>query len=206
MGRRTSVTISAAGDFAAREERRAQVNYVSEEYFETIGLRLVEGRAFEAGDRHGAPVVVVAEVFARQQFPGSSAVGRALRIGSDQTERTIVGVVSNVLLDGIRRQPSPIVYVPASARSAAADDDGNTGIGLLVRFTPGARVLRDMQRAPAPSPSIDCWAALCSVFLVNVRWPSSSPPSPSLPPRSPRASRPACARCGSIRRPVLRYE
>ena len=150
MGRRTSVTISAAGDFAAREERRAQINYVSEEYFETIGLRLVEGRAFDAGDRHGAPVVVVADVFARQQFPGSSAVGRALRIGNDQTERTIVGVVSNVLLDGIRRQPSPIVYAPVSARTAAAaDNNGNTGIGLLVRFTPGARVLRDMQRALA---------------------------------------------------------
>ena len=150
MGRRTSVTISATGDFAAREERRAQVNYVSEEYFETIGLRFVEGRAFDAGDRHGAPVVVVADVFARQQFPGSSAVGRALRIGNDQTERTIVGVVSNVLLDGIRRQPSPIVYAPVSARTAAADDDnGDTGIGLLVRFTPGARVLRDMQRALA---------------------------------------------------------
>ena len=51
---------------------------------ETIGLRLVEGRAFEAGDRQGAPVLVVAEVFARQQFPGSSAVGRAVRIGSDR--------------------------------------------------------------------------------------------------------------------------
>ena len=164
MGRRTSVTISAAGDFAAREERRAQVNYVSEEYLETIGLRLVEGRAFEAGDRQGAPVVVVAEVFARQQFPGSSAVGRAVRIGSDQTERTIVGVVSNVLLDGIRRQPSPIVYVPASARSVAADDDGNTGIGLLVRFTPGARVLRDMQRA-AGALAID---RLLGSFVLGV--------------------------------------
>ena len=149
MGRRTSVMVSAAGDFAAHEERRAQVNYVSEEYFETIGLRLVEGRGFDAGDRHGAPVVVVADVFARQQFPGSSAVGRALRIGNDPTERTIVGVVSNVLLDGIRRQPSPIVYVPDSARTAADDHNGNSGIGLMVRFTPGAKVLRDMQRALA---------------------------------------------------------
>ncbi len=29
------------------------------------------------------------------------------------------------------------------------DDNGNSGIGLMVRFTPGAKVLRDMQRALA---------------------------------------------------------
>jgi ABC-type antimicrobial peptide transport system permease subunit len=143
LGTRTSVTISATGDFAAREERRISVNHVGGEYFRAVGLRLIEGRDFEPGD-DGAAIAVVSEIFARQQFPSGGAVGRALRIGPDPVERTIVGVVSNVLLDGIRRQPSPIVYVPASPTA-----NGTGGVGFLVGFTPGAHVLRELQRALA---------------------------------------------------------
>ena len=143
-GSRERVTISATGDIAAKEERRISVNNVSHEYFKTLGLKLVEGRLLVDDDRISVPVAVVSEVFARQNFPDGSAVGRALRIGNDTTERTIVGVVSNVLLEGIRRQPSPIVYVPARPTAAANE---TTSLGFLVRFTPGATVIRDLHRA-----------------------------------------------------------
>jgi predicted permease len=147
IGSRTSVTISATGDAGAREQRRVSVNQVSHEYFQTVGLRLVEGRFLEAADRFGAPLVVVSEVFARQNFPAGDVVGRALRIGNDPTERTIVGVASDVLLDGIRRQASPIVYVPASSTTPVTGMTAD--LGYLVRFTPGAKVLRDLERALA---------------------------------------------------------
>lgn len=146
-GSRRRITISATGDIAAREQQRIYVNRVSHEYFSTVGLRVVEGRGFQVDDALGAPVVVVSEVFARQSFPDGRAVGHALRIGPDTTERTIVGVVSNVLLEGIRRQASPMVYVPASTTAPA--DAEETSLNFLVRFTPGAQVVRELHRALA---------------------------------------------------------
>ena len=143
-GERASVTISAADDSAAREQRRVHLNRVSHDYFRVLGLRLIDGRRFGPEDVRGAPVVVVSEAFARQSFPAGRAVGRTLRLRDEATERTIVGVVSSVLLEGFRRQPSPIVYLPYAA--AAPADIAN---GFLVRFTPGAKVLRDMERALA---------------------------------------------------------
>ena len=146
IGFRKRVTISAHDDVSASEQGRVYVNRVTHDYFRTLGLRLVEGRFLHADDQQGVPVVVVSEVFARQSFPDGRAVGHALRVGTD-TERTIVGVVSNVLLEGIRRQASPVVYVPATA-PVAADTDA-TSLGFLVRFTPGAPVTRELHRTLA---------------------------------------------------------
>lgn len=162
LGMPAAVTISATGDVAAREARRVSVNPVSDAYVQTVGLRLVEGRFFEAGDRRGAPVAVVSDFFARQQFPGGSAVGQALRIGADVTERTIVGVVSNVMLDGIRREPNAIVYVPATTGDRSAE--AMNGTGFLIRFTPGSRVLRELQRALA---SIDPLQTVTYAMIVE---------------------------------------
>jgi putative ABC transport system permease protein len=142
-GRRTAVTITS-GD-VTRERRQVPVNRVHPDYLRTLGLRLLHGRFLEKGDRHGAPVAVVSEVFARQNFPDGEAVGQSLRIGNDTAERTIVGVVSNVLLEGFRRQPSPVVYVPAAisgSEPARADF-------ILVRFMPGRTVMQDLRRALA---------------------------------------------------------
>jgi putative ABC transport system permease protein len=146
-GRRTTVVIAATSDAASREARRILVNTVGDAYFSTVGLRLVEGRALSADDRSGAPVAVVSEVFARRHFPGGGAIGRAVRIGTDATERTIVGVVSDVLLEGFRREPSPIVYVPAPSETSASSVD--RPIGIVVRTLAGASVLPDLRRALA---------------------------------------------------------
>ena len=147
IGSRNTVLIPATGDVAAYEQRRVSVNPVTHQYFSTVGLRLIDGRGFHVDEQHGAPVAIVSEVFARQNFPEGRAIGRALRIGTDTTERTIVGVVSNVLLEGIRRQASPIVYVPASIDTPS--EAANSGLGFLVRFTPGTKVIPDLHRALA---------------------------------------------------------
>ncbi len=53
------------------------------EYFEILGVRIVQGRALTAADERGAPVVVVNETMARTVWPGESAVGKCIRIGFD---------------------------------------------------------------------------------------------------------------------------
>ena len=52
---------------------------VSPDYFSTIGLPIVEGRAFTPDDRAGQPpVAIINESLATLAFPGESAVGREI--------------------------------------------------------------------------------------------------------------------------------
>ena len=61
----------------------AQYNFVSPEYFDTLGVRLVRGRAFTAREANsGAPVVVVSQATARRFWPGEDALGKRIRIAA----------------------------------------------------------------------------------------------------------------------------
>ena len=53
------------------------------EFFEILGIRIVQGRALTAADDRAAPVVVVNETMARAVWPGESAIGKCIRIGFD---------------------------------------------------------------------------------------------------------------------------
>ncbi len=53
------------------------------EFFDILGVRILEGRALTAADDKGAPVVVVNETMARTLWPGESALGKCIRIGFD---------------------------------------------------------------------------------------------------------------------------
>jgi predicted permease len=66
----------------------AQYNFVSPEYFDTLGVRLVRGRAFTAREANsGAPVVVVSEATARRFWPGQDALGKRIRIAAASSMR-----------------------------------------------------------------------------------------------------------------------
>jgi putative ABC transport system permease protein len=70
------------------------------DYFGTMGIRLIEGRAVgDADQADGPPVVVINESTARRFWPGQSAVGKRFRRGTVQEVRpwiTVVGVVADV--------------------------------------------------------------------------------------------------------------
>ena len=84
-------------------------------FFETLGVRLLEGREFDARDTPDSPpVVLVTATWAKRYFPGESAVGRQLYEGGDRSQPvTVVGVVSDVKFDGLRN-PGESVYAPVS--------------------------------------------------------------------------------------------
>jgi putative ABC transport system permease protein len=84
-------------------------------YFAALGVRLLEGRLFDARDTPDSPgVLLVSERWAKRYFPGESPIGRALHAGGDRTQqRTIVGVVGDVRYDGIE-QPGEAVFAPVS--------------------------------------------------------------------------------------------
>jgi putative ABC transport system permease protein len=96
---------------AASEQDFAQYHSVTPGYFSLMGIEVVEGRPFGAGDDGGgAPVVVVGEQLARRRFPGGAAVGREIRVVSRL--RTIVGVVRSTRHFGPGDEIQDEMYVP----------------------------------------------------------------------------------------------
>jgi predicted permease len=53
------------------------------EFFDILGIQIVQGRKFTAADDRGAPAVIVNETMARTLWPGESAIGKCIRIGFD---------------------------------------------------------------------------------------------------------------------------
>ncbi len=82
-------------------------------YVETMGMRVLEGRDLTPADRSGAELVaLVNRAFAREVWPGESALGKAVipTFGDDWAR--VVGVVADVPLEGVRAAAPRIVYAP----------------------------------------------------------------------------------------------
>jgi predicted permease len=71
---------------------------VSLHYFETMGIRLLQGRVFTAADIADRPqVVIVNETLARRFWPSESAIGKRIgRPGQNPNWMEVVGVVNDV--------------------------------------------------------------------------------------------------------------
>jgi predicted permease len=81
------------------QEPAALINGVSPHYFETVGTRLLSGRAFNEGDTLTAPkVFIINEAMARGLFAGQSPLGRRIAQAGGKTIEwgEIVGVVGDV--------------------------------------------------------------------------------------------------------------
>lgn len=90
-------------------------NLVGTGYFDTVGIELREGRAFEASDREGGRrVMVVNETMARWLWPGRSAVGEEVIFEGEETPTAVVGVVEDAKHGSLAELPGPYIYVPVS--------------------------------------------------------------------------------------------
>jgi putative ABC transport system permease protein len=84
-------------------------------YFKTMGIPLLAGREFTAGETAEAPkVAIVSERIVREYLPGSpgEALGRRVRIGEDGEWLTVVGVVADIRQMGLDRDVQPMIYAP----------------------------------------------------------------------------------------------
>ena len=82
-------------------------------YFETMGIRLVDGRAFDDfdGRENGAKVAIVNELVARRYFQGVSPLDKLVKIPM-AGDLKIVGVVADIRHDGLASSAEPEVFVP----------------------------------------------------------------------------------------------
>jgi len=99
------------------EIRSANLGMVNAEYFATLGIPLLRGRLFNAGDNEEAPsVAVVDQRMVDQYFDGEDPLGRRISIASNRP-LTIVGVVGAVQHEAFEERPRPYVYLPYQQRS-----------------------------------------------------------------------------------------
>lgn len=107
--------------------------FVSPEYFDVLGIGVVQGRTFLSHERSSnMSIAVISESAARRLWPRGQAVGQAIRLdeqprpGSSHVERpalesrtaTVVGVVKDV--KGFRIAPldAEMIYVPVASSTA----------------------------------------------------------------------------------------
>jgi putative ABC transport system permease protein len=88
---------------------------VTEDYFNLMGLAVLEGREFRSTDKDKAPnVAIVNQEFADRYFPSAVAVGKKLWLngGRERPSTEIIGVVTNGRTDDLTQAPAPEVYLP----------------------------------------------------------------------------------------------
>jgi putative ABC transport system permease protein len=142
----------------------AQWTVVTPDYFRTLGIPVVRGRAFTDNDASSStPVAIINETLARRMFPQGDAIGRRIRSWRDENVlREIVAIVGDVRYAGLADQDRGLVYVPhqqnqwsqmtvavrasgdpaalaASLRQTINRLDPNLGVGKLGTLTEFAR-------------------------------------------------------------------
>ena len=99
-------------------EPTASVRAVDADYFRTLGMSMVRGRAIDARDTVSAQgVAVISEAAARAYWADRDPIGRHLVLDIGVTpgpsiDREIVGIVKDVKLARMDERSAPVIYVP----------------------------------------------------------------------------------------------
>ncbi|MEN3368361.1 MAG: hypothetical protein V7609_504 [Verrucomicrobiota bacterium] len=122
------------------QEPSAEMNYISPDYFRTLGMPVLRGRAFGPEDGLNKPgAVIIDESLAKRYFPNQDPIGKQL--DNNQTLKpnppplTIVGIVPRTRNeapgeDNVEKLNFPQIYLPAAQFS-------NENVTLLVRLSAG---------------------------------------------------------------------
>jgi predicted permease len=93
------------------EEPQADFRVATVDYFQTMGIAVLDGRTFTEFDGlNSASVAIINDTMARQIFPGERPIGQRLLLYG--RPREIVGVVGSVRHHGYNRAPRPEMVLP----------------------------------------------------------------------------------------------
>ncbi len=144
---------------------------VSREYFQTLGIPLIKGRAFTDRDRDPAPAVaIVNTTFARKYFASQDPIGHRVRFAEESAEDwiTIVGIAGDSRNIGLKDPPTPVLYLPYDTFPLAF-------MSIAVRSTAGSGVIASTARREAknidPDIGIDRIVPLSDVVHESVAEP-----------------------------------
>jgi putative ABC transport system permease protein len=122
---------------------------VSPDYFQTMRLHLLQGRAFDARDRaESQPVVIIPKTLADRYFKGTDPIGRHIVVSRDKLAMEIVGVAADSKFTALNAPNAEAILVPYTQNPWPS-------MNLLVRSTekaPVAEVRRIFSRIDSDLP------------------------------------------------------
>lgn len=115
--------IDGRPDLSGEHGQMIDVTRVDRHYFDTMGIRIVEGRAFAERDTPSTPLVaVINETMARRYWPGESAIGRRLRMRTaNGTPVEIVGVAASHPVRSVGEPERPFVHLSLDQRTTGGN-------------------------------------------------------------------------------------
>ncbi|MCI0389360.1 MAG: ABC transporter permease [Acidobacteria bacterium] len=170
-GRQTTPITIARQQLLANHSLQANYNFVSANYFQTLGLRITRGRGFSAQEEQAnAPVVVISESTARRFWPQENPIGQYIGIGAAARQAAtdgaanfpqyeIIGLTNDTRQGVVWRPDETWLYLPMPT---AGPDASNERQNLIVSTESDARaVMRASQKeAAALVPGLFVWFRL----------------------------------------------
>jgi hypothetical protein len=165
-----SVTFSSTANdpSSSRAIHNARQNIIGRDYFATLGIPLLSGRAFRKEDEaDGATAVIVSEKVWRDCWDHQDPLGRRIEIGNDDGSGAglegmpvldprpraaakarqvfeVVGVVKDMKAAFEMGESPPAIYFPL--RPSDYSQASLTGITLMVRAIPGVDAIAAVRR------------------------------------------------------------
>ncbi len=98
------------------QERVITFQKAGADYFRTVRIPIIKGRAFSVSDGEDAPrVAVISELMAQRYFPNEDPLGRRIKAGAAESAapwHTIVGVAGDISRFMFDRETQPMLYLP----------------------------------------------------------------------------------------------
>jgi predicted permease len=102
---------------AIGERPVGQWSAITPDYFATMGISIVAGRAISPADTEQSPfVVVISQGLARRAWPDASPIGKKILVGRFPGFAEVVGVAGDVKNNGLARAPMAAMYTPYPQR------------------------------------------------------------------------------------------
>jgi predicted permease len=119
------ISRQTAGAVEQHNQVPAEIDIVSAEYLQTMGVRLNEGRWFREEEmKETGDVAIVNDITASRLWPGTSPVGHTICVSCSPENpndwKRVVGVVSNIRHAAMDEPEQPSVYLAGSALENAA--------------------------------------------------------------------------------------
>jgi putative ABC transport system permease protein len=145
------------GDAEHTPDNRVAAQYlaVTENYFNTMGIRIVRGRDFAAADQPDSPwVVLVNETLAKQQWPSDDPIGQRLTLtfspNDEEPAREVVGLVADTIPFRGASEVPPLIYLlqrQQATEQRASLESRRTVMSFVVRTSGNPLALSDAVRA-----------------------------------------------------------
>ena len=142
MNQTSTLRIEGRPEPRPGQEPEANSRSISDSYFRTMQVPVLQGRAFTTEDTaQGQPVVAVNQAFANRFWPGENALGKRMRFSGPPESRpwkTVVAVVGNMKTQ-LDASPPAEMYFPLSQQT-------QTTMALAVRTSADPRSLVEAVR------------------------------------------------------------